>query len=100
MRTTARLLGRDDIECALEVVGGGGEVHLSSSFGETAPSHPAQTVAAFPRTEDLFHLGAHAMDRRVPSVEPGERFSLVAAPHRGQNDARRTTFGPNRIAEV
>ena len=95
-----RLLRREDIECALEVVGGGCEVYLGSGFGEASPSHPVQTLAALPRAEGLFDPGAYTMDRRVPGIDPGECFLLVAAPHRGRADAWRAALGPNRMAEV
>lgn len=40
------------------------------------------------------------MDRPVPGSEASERFGLVSPPHAGRDNARRASFGPNRVAEV
>src|SRR5690348_11793735 len=93
-------LRREDVESALEVVGGGGEMHLGGGFGEASPSHSTQTVAPFPGAKDLLDPGAHAMNRCIPGVQAGQRIPLVAAPHRRQDDAWRAALGPNRIPEM
>src|SRR5690348_4314514 len=93
-------LRRENVESALEVVGGGGEMHLGGGFGEASPSHSTQTVAPFPGAEDLLDPGAHATNRCIPGVQAGQRIPLVAAPHRRQDDAWRAALGPNRIPEM
>src|SRR5437870_3387803 len=81
----ASCLSGEDVESALKIVGGGGEMDLDGGFGEASPSHSAQAVAAFPGAEDLFDPASHAVDRLVPCIEASKRLTFVTAPHRGRN---------------
>ena len=47
--------GLDNINGALEVVGNGGEVDLTGSFGDPAPSYAAQAVVCF-RVPKIFSI--------------------------------------------
>src|ERR1700755_2895125 len=88
------VLRGEDVESALEVVGDGSEKNLGGGTGETPPSHPTQSIAALPGSEDLLDPGTHAMDRGVPGIQPRKRFLLVTAPHGDGHDARRAATGP------
>ena len=70
----------ENVEGPFEIAGDGGEVNLGGSFGETAPSHAAEPVTSRPRTEDLFHPAADAMDRLVPGLQTRQRRLFVVPP--------------------
>lgn len=91
---------REDIHCALEVVGDGGEMDLDGGFGETSPSRSAKAVAALPCSEDLLDPTPNAMDRLVPFMELAQRFGFVAAPHAGGDDPRNAALCSHGIAKV
>ncbi|MCP2001111.1 hypothetical protein [Nitrobacter winogradskyi] len=75
-------------------------MNLHGSFGEASPSHSAQAVTAFQGAEDFLDAPADTVDRPVLGSEANERFGLVSPPHAGRDNARRASFGPNRVAEV
>src|SRR5690554_5146783 len=70
----------------------GGEVDSAGDFGDLAPSHPAQTLASFPRSDDFLDPARHPVDRLLPGFELRQRFLFVAAPHVGRSDARNTAW--------
>lgn len=93
-------VGRENVYGAFEVVGDGGELNLDGGFGETSPSHSAQTVAALPCPEDLLDPAPHPMDRLVPFFELAQRFLFVAAPHAVGDDPRYAALCTHGITEV
>src|ERR1700759_778430 len=94
------VLRGEDVETALEVVGDGSEKDLGGGTGEAPPSHPTQSIAALPGSEDLLDAGTHPMDRGVPGTQSRKRLPLVPPPHRDGHDARRAALRPNCIAEI
>jgi hypothetical protein len=62
-------LSVEDVHGAFEVVGNGGEVDLDGCFGEAAPSHSAQAVAALPCSENFLDPSPYPMDRFVLFVD-------------------------------
>lgn len=73
---------------------------LAGGIGETSPSHSVQAVASLPCPEDLLDAGAHAMDRLIPFMELAERFSFVAAPHAGDDDAGNAALCQHGVTKV
>lgn len=94
--------GGENVEGTFEIVRDGGEVNRRGSFGETAPSHAANIVAALPRSKDLFGPASDAMDRPAPGLQVHQRLLLVVTPqachdHR-RRPARRTSSPATRSA--
>jgi len=73
---------------------------LNAGLCKPAPSHPAKAVASFPCAEDLLDPTTNAVDRLVPGLKARQCFSFVASPHTGGEDARRSTLGAHRVAEM
>ena len=90
----------ENIHCALENIGDGGEVDLDGGFGETSPSHSARSVTALPRSEDLLDPATHAMNWLVPFMELAQRFVFITTPHAGSDDPGHAAPCADLIAKV
>ena len=72
---------------------------LGCGLGDSAPSHPSQTVASLPDPKDFLDAAPNTVDRLVPSRQAGLCFLFIAALHAGDDDTRGSTLGENRIAK-
>lgn len=73
---------------------------MDGGFGEVAPSHPTEPIAAFPGAEDLLDPAPGPMNGIVPCLQPGKCFLFVAAPHRRFGNTERAAFRPDCVAEM